>query len=86
MNCEKLIVPTINTEVWKSLPVVTRRADLKLAMVQRAVVKATAALANSTQQMRKASAKGSLTHKSVKVHTKYGCNGLTWACIQGAVA
>ena len=47
-NCEHLVVPTVNPEVWKSLPAHARRADLKLAQTQRAIVKAATALTKTT--------------------------------------
>lgn len=29
VNCDSLVVPTVNTEVWKALPTPARKADLK---------------------------------------------------------
>ena len=29
VNCDSLVVPTVNTEVWKALPTPARTADLK---------------------------------------------------------
>ena len=66
VNCDSLVVPTVNTEVWKALPTSARKADLKTAMIKRALVKATAAIAKSTQEVLKARAKRTLTDKDVK--------------------
>ncbi|XP_070186207.1 uncharacterized protein [Littorina saxatilis] len=54
INCQKLQVPKVNTEVWKLLPVNAKKADLKLASIQRAVIKAATAVTSSTQALFKA--------------------------------
>ena len=52
--------------MWKDLPASVKQADVKLASVQRAIVKATAALAQSTQVILKAHTQRKLTDVSVK--------------------
>ena len=65
-NCPNLQVPKVNAEMWKDLPASVKQADVKLASVQRAIVKATAALAQSTQVILKAHTQRKLTDVSVK--------------------
>ena len=65
-NCQNLQVPRVNREIWKDLPATAKQADVKLAGVQRAIVKATAALAQSTQEVLKAHKNKKLTDKRVK--------------------
>ena len=66
-NCQNLQVPTINPKVWKKyVPPTMKQHDLKLAMVQRTIVKATAALVQSTQMILKAYKKGTFTDKTCK--------------------
>ena len=65
-NCQNLQVPTINPEVWKKyVPPTMKQHDLKLAIAQRATVKATAALAQSTQTTPKAYKKGDIHRQDV---------------------
>ena len=65
-NCPNLQVPKVNAEIWKDLAASVKQADVKLASVQRAIVKATAALAQSTQVILKAHTQRKLTDASVK--------------------
>ena len=65
-NCPKMTVPRVNPEIWKDLPAVVKQADVKLASVQRAIVKATAALAQSTQVILKAHTQKKITDADVK--------------------
>ena len=65
-NCPNLQVPTVNAEIRKDLPANVIQADVKLASVQRVIVKATAALAQSTQVILKAHSQKKLTDGSVK--------------------
>jgi len=44
-NCSELNVPLINKEVWQKLPPQAKKADLKVAQTQRALIKAACALA-----------------------------------------
>ena len=65
-NCQSLQVPKVNKEIWKDLPVAAKQADVRLAGVQRAIIKATSALAQSTQEILKAYKHKKLTDKDVK--------------------
>ncbi|KAK7479414.1 hypothetical protein BaRGS_00029331 [Batillaria attramentaria] len=65
-NCEALVVPTVNPEIWKVMPPAAKKADLKLAMTQRAIVKASVAIAQSTQQVIRAHAQKRFTDKPAK--------------------
>lgn len=65
-NCPNLQVPKVNVEIWKDLPATVKQADVKLASVQRAIVKATAALAQSTQVILKAHTQKKLTDAAIK--------------------
>ena len=38
-NCPELVVPSVNKEIWRQLLPVARKLDLKLAQIQRAVIK-----------------------------------------------
>ena len=66
VNCDWLVVPTVNNEVWRNLPPQAKKADLKLAMTQRAILKASVAVAQSTQLVLRAHTKKTLTDKSTK--------------------
>lgn len=48
-NCDNLVVPTINSEIWNKLPQEAMKADLKLQHIQRAVVKAATAAARAAE-------------------------------------
>lgn len=51
-NCEKLIVPTVNPEIWKKLNnKFAKKADLRAAGLQRALTKAAVAITRSTHLM-----------------------------------
>ena len=65
-NCVNLRTPKVNAELWKDLPATTKQADVKLASIQRAIVKATAALAQSTQALLKASSQKVFTDASIR--------------------
>ncbi|KAK7454133.1 hypothetical protein BaRGS_00039586 [Batillaria attramentaria] len=65
-NCEALVVPTINPEIWKVMPPAAKKADLKLAMTQRAIMKASLAIAQSTQQVIRAHTQKRFTDKPAK--------------------
>lgn len=47
-NCEKLTVPEVNPEIWNKLKHVTRSAYLRLANMQKILVKVGSAVAKST--------------------------------------
>ena len=47
-NCESLTVPQTNFEVWSALSQAAKHADLKFAAIQRAVMRATSAVAQCT--------------------------------------
>ena len=49
-NCEKLVVPLVNKEVWAKLSSEQRKSDLKVAHAQRAIMKATTAIARVADQ------------------------------------
>ena len=51
VNCENLQAPMVNPEVWKVLLPAARKADLKMVTIQRAIVKAATAVAQSTQML-----------------------------------
>ena len=65
-NCTKLVVPKVNKEIWKNLPTATKQNDAKLAAIQRTIIKATSALAQSTQEILKAYKSKKLTDKETK--------------------
>ena len=50
-NCTSLVTPEVNKEIWKSLSKSAQNTDIKLQHVQKAIVKAGMALANSTQNL-----------------------------------
>ncbi|KAL8619917.1 hypothetical protein ACOMHN_015201 [Nucella lapillus] len=58
-NCEKLTVPVVNAEIWKSMPTNSRKNDLRLAHTQRLVVKAASAVAKAMHAIREAQRKES---------------------------
>ena len=62
-NCTGLQVPRVNREIWRDLPTAVKQSDVKMTAIQRAITKATAALAQSTQEVLKA-------HKSKKFSDK----------------
>ena len=47
-NCEKLTVPKVNPEIWNKLKHITRSADLRLANMQKVLVKVGSVVAKST--------------------------------------
>ena len=47
-NCNDLWPPTVNPEFWKVLPARTRKADLKMAELQKMIVKAATVTTEST--------------------------------------
>ena len=58
-------VPTVNADIWKDLPASVKQADVKLASVQRATVKAIALLAQSTQVILQAHTQKKLTDAAI---------------------
>jgi len=50
-NCEKLTAPKINPEIWNKLKHMTRSADLRLANMQKVLVKVCSAVAKSTDTL-----------------------------------
>ena len=50
-NCEKLTVPKVNPEIWNKLKHWTRSADLRLANMQKVLVKVGSAVAKSTDTL-----------------------------------
>ena len=50
-NCEKLTVPKVNPEIWNKLKHVTRSADLRLADMQKVLVKVGSAVAKLTDTL-----------------------------------
>ena len=50
-NCEKLNVPKVNPEIWNKLKHVTRSADLRLANMQKILVKVVSTVAKSTDTL-----------------------------------
>lgn len=53
-NCANLQAPMVNSEIWNSISADARKADIKLSQVQKAISKAGAALASSTQTLLRA--------------------------------
>ncbi|GFO26947.1 hypothetical protein PoB_005345200 [Plakobranchus ocellatus] len=43
-NCQKLVAPWVNPEIWHQMPIHARKSDLGLAQLQRCVVKAASAI------------------------------------------
>ena len=50
-NCEKLTVPKVNPEIWNKLKHGTRSADVRLANMQKVLVKVGSAVAKSTDTL-----------------------------------
>ena len=50
-NCKKLTVPKVNPEIWNKLKHVTTSADLRLANMQKILVKVGSAVAKSTDTL-----------------------------------
>ena len=50
-NCEKSTVPKVNPEIWSKLKHVTRSTDLRLASMQKILVKVGSAVAKSTDTL-----------------------------------
>ena len=50
-NCERLTVPKVNPEIWHKLKHVTRSTDLRLANMQKVLVKVGSAVAKSTDTL-----------------------------------
>ena len=50
-NCEKLIVPRVNAEIWDKLDNKTKHNDLRASAIQKSIVKVGAALASSTEML-----------------------------------
>ena len=50
-NFEKLTLPEVNPEIWNKLKHVTRSADLRLANMQKILVKVGSAVAKSTDTL-----------------------------------
>ena len=60
------MVSKVNKEIWKGLPKAAKQNDAKLAAIQRSIIKATSALAQSTQEILKAYKSKKLTDKETK--------------------
>lgn len=56
VNCEKLIVPAVNPEVWRKLGKFPRKIDLRTAHIQRALTKAAIAVTQCTNHLVKTKA------------------------------
>lgn len=65
-NCENLVVPTVNAEIWNKLPQEAMKADLKLQHIQRAVVKAATATARAAELLLQAKKTASVSSVSDK--------------------
>ena len=50
-NCEKLTVPKVNPEIWNKLKHGTKSADLRLANMQKVLVKVGSAVAKATDTL-----------------------------------
>ena len=50
-NCPELVVPSVNKEIWRQLPPAARKLDLKLAQIQRAVVKSAIAISRVANEL-----------------------------------
>ena len=60
-NCTELVVPTVNSEIWTKLSIPSRKADLKMALTQRAfVTSAIAATKVANELLGLAGARGDL--------------------------
>ena len=60
-NCEKLIVPRVNPEIWSTLNHTVRGSDLKLVNFQKTLVKVGVALTQSTETL-------------LSMRAKHGCS------------
>ena len=50
-NCEKLIAPKVNPEIWEKLTHYGKKQDLRLSSIQNIIVKVGAIIAQSTQKL-----------------------------------
>ena len=60
-NCEKLIVPRVNPEIWSTLNHTVRGSDQKLVNFQKTLVKVGVALTQSTETL-------------LSMRAKHGCS------------
>lgn len=65
-NCEKLVVPSVNPEIWRKIPARSRTSDLRFVTTQRAVVKAATAIVHTTQMVIRAAREGKPVDKALK--------------------
>lgn len=50
-NCEALVAPSVNREIWQQLPARAKKVDVGLAQLQRCVVKAASAITYTVNEM-----------------------------------
>ena len=50
-NCEKVLVPKINEEIWSKLPSNAKRSDIKMSALQDTLVKVSSAIICSTDKL-----------------------------------
>lgn len=50
-NCEKLLAPKVNPEIWEKLTHYGKKQDLRLSAIQNMIVKVGAIIAQSTQKL-----------------------------------
>ena len=50
-NCEKLVAPKVNPEIWEKLTHYGKKQDLRLSAIQNMIVKVGAIIAQSTQKL-----------------------------------
>ena len=50
-NCERLVAPKVNPEIWEKLTHHGKKQDLRLSAIQNMIVKVGAIIAQSTQQL-----------------------------------
>ena len=50
-NCESLVAPKVNSEIWNNLPQEAMKSDIKWQHIQRAVVKAATATARAAETL-----------------------------------
>ncbi|ESO93043.1 hypothetical protein LOTGIDRAFT_162066 [Lottia gigantea] len=52
-NCEELTVPLVNQEIWGKLSKMTKTQDLRMAGIQKSIIKASVAISNSVDVLLK---------------------------------
>ena len=68
-NCERLLVPRVNAEIWEKIDQKTRQQDLRASVTQKALIKMGAILAKSTELLLQSENKLSDTDLLITMNT-----------------